>query len=357
MTHDEIMRRRLGNQRLVGKPFASAAEAVRALVAVQAQDFAGAKWGVGQRVRDATEADLDRAYNEGAILRTHVMRPTWHFVLPEDIRWLQALTSPRVHALNAYQNRQLELDAAEHRKSARVLTKALRDGNYMTRAEIGAAYQAAGIEATGLRLAYLVMHAELNALICSGPLRGKQFTYALVDERAPSARTMGREESLAELAMRFFSRHGPARVQDLAWWSGLTVIDAKAGVALAGSTLQSEVVGGETYWFGADSRPPRASTARPHLLPNYDEYLIAYRDSSGVLDRERFPEVTTVDLSNHFVVWDGRIVGGWQRNLAGGEISVRLRLFGEFGVDAIRAIESELRRYEGFVGQRVVVVW
>lgn len=239
----DIATRRLHTQRLAGEPFASAVDAVAWLGAVQSQDYAGAKWALGQRTRGVTDADLDRLCDEGAILRTHVMRPTWHFVLPCDIRWLLGLTAPRVKARLAPYDRRLEIDAPLLKRSHAVIESALEGGSSLTRAELGAALERAGIPAAGQRLGHLVSYAELDAIVVSGPRRGRQVTYALLEERAPSARRLDRDEALAELTRRYFTGHGPAQVQDFAWWSGLTVADVRRGLELAGPVLAHEVIG------------------------------------------------------------------------------------------------------------------
>jgi hypothetical protein len=291
---------------------------VRWLVGVQSQDYPGAKWGLGQRTRNIKDADLDRLYNQGAILRTHVMRPTWHLVLPDDIRWMLSLTAPRVKAIQAHYDRALEIDQKLLRRTFTVIEKAVRDGSYKTRSELADALERDGIPARGQRLGHLVAYAELDALIVSGPLRGKQFTYALLDERAPSARRLGREEALAELTLRYFTGHGPAQVNDFAWWSGLTVADAKRGLALAGEALAREVIGGKSYWSSPDA--PRASVRKPvvHLLPNYDEFLIAYRDRAASLDPARQFDTAPFpygSLLAHVVVLNGQVWGGWKRRV------------------------------------------
>jgi hypothetical protein len=188
MARPDIAHQRLINQHIAAAPFEKPSDVVNWLVAVQAQDYFGAKWALGLRLQDAHDAEIDRAFNAGSILRTHVMRPTWHFVMPTDIRWLLALTAPRVHAVNAHRYRELELDDATLKRSRKVLTKALQGEKQLTRDELRDALQAAKIAADGQRLAYIVMAAELDGLICSGARRGKQFTYALLDERVPPAR-------------------------------------------------------------------------------------------------------------------------------------------------------------------------
>ncbi|MBI1879201.1 MAG: AlkZ family DNA glycosylase [Chloroflexi bacterium] len=280
MTNLDIMHRRLNNQHLAGAAFEKSEEVVAWQGAVQAQDYAGAKWAVGQRVQGADDAAVERAFNEGSILRTHVMRPTWHFVTPADIRWLLALTAPRVHAVNATMYRQLELDDTLFRRSNTAIAQALEGGQYLTRTALGAVLAQAGIVAEGLRLGYIVHRAELDAIVCSGPRHGKQFTYALLDERAPQAKTLERDEALAALTKRYFTSHGPAMAQDFAWWSGLTLADVRKGLDMVKAALIQEAVDGQTYWLSPDRPVVKAPSPTAYLLPNYDEYLISYRSEA-----------------------------------------------------------------------------
>jgi len=217
MKERDLVRRRLTNHRLERSEFRKPADVVQWLGAVQAQDYAGAKWALGLRAKGLTDADVDRAFDEGTILRTHILRPTWHFVTPADIRWMLALTFRRVHAANAHTYREFELNASVFRRSRKAIERELRGGKDRTRAELASVLRRAGIAAKGIRLAALMIDAELEGVIVSGPRRGTQFTYALVEERAPRGRTVDREEALAELTTRYFSSHGPATLRDYAW--------------------------------------------------------------------------------------------------------------------------------------------
>ena len=229
-TPTELLTARLRNQQLIASTRRKPAQVVSWLCAMQAQDYPAAKWAIGlARARHARTRDVEQAFNDGLILRTHVLRPTWHFVAPEDIRWLLALSAPRIHATNAYYYRQAGLDAKTFAKSCAMIHRALEGGKTLTRAELAMHLKRAKVPADGLKLAYLMMHAELEGVICSGPRRGKQFTYALLDERAPATKPKTRDEALAELAKRYFASHGPATVRDFAWWSGLTTKDAQTG--------------------------------------------------------------------------------------------------------------------------------
>lgn len=336
-----LLETRLTNQWLTDPVRRTPQQIVARLGAVQAQDYPGAAWALSRRSAGLTLADVDRALATGAILRTHVLRPTWHFVTPRDIRWMLDLTGPRVtRMLRAYDAR-LSLDARIYARSADVIQRTLEGGRELTRTELAAALRAKGIEASGQRLAHLVMHAELDALICSGGRRGQQFTYALLGERAPDAPRLPREEALATLAQRYFRSHGPATLRDFSWWSGLTMTDARqgAGDARLGSLL-----------LGAP--PARDAARKAHLLlPNYDEYLIAYRDRGAVLD-PRHPNLITAVASPfpHQVVVDGRVAGSWRRTIGASSAEVSWRLYERAAPAVVRALELEVRRFGHFLG-------
>jgi hypothetical protein len=332
----EIAVRRLHAQRLVGDPFSSAVDTVRWLGAVQSQDFSGAKWALAQRTAGATEAALDRLLDQGAILRTHLMRPTWHFVLPDDIRWLLDLTSPRLLAGLAGRYRQLELDQRTVARAADLFAESLSGGAAFTRAEMGNVLQAAGISPEGQRLPHLLGAAEAMSVIVSGPSRGKQSTYALLAERAPAARRLDREEALGELTKRYFRSHGPAQIQDCAWWSHLTVADVKKGLALAAVALERRAFGGTDYWFDSESQEDWEPSTAVHLLPNFDELTVAYRDRSALIPadvpfdpsffayyRESSPQGGI--LSNVLTV-GGIVHGSWRRTLTSKTVRVEVRL-------------------------------
>ncbi|MEP6989080.1 MAG: winged helix DNA-binding domain-containing protein, partial [Chloroflexota bacterium] len=247
LTH--IAFKRLDNQQFKGTHFDTPADLVGWMGAVQAQDYGAAKWALGLRMPASNDALMEQAFNEGRILRTHVMRPTWHFVTPADIRWMLELTAPRVNTLAAYYYRQVELDEVVFQKAKKVLIKALEGGHQLIREELVSALVQSGIVNNDLRMTHIMMWSELDGLICSGARRGKQHTYALLDERAPQAKSLPREEALVELARRYFISHGPATIQDFVWWSGLLMVDAKAGVDALKSELSCEVINGQTYWF------------------------------------------------------------------------------------------------------------
>lgn len=349
---------RLRNQHLISARFTKPEEVVSWLGALQAQEYSDTKWALALRMRGATDTLIEGAFAAGRILRTHVMRPTWHLVAPADIRWMLALSGPRVSKAMASYNRRLELDAAVFRRSQNAMIQALRGGEQLTRQELKAVLHRAGILVDSVqRLAHIVMQAELDAVVCSGAQRGKQFTYALLDERVTTSRALSRDEALAELARRYFRSHGPAQVQDLAWWSGLTVADARAGLAMVEGELAHDAVDGKAYWFATSVRSVTRPSQTAHLLPLYDEYLIAYKDRRAALDLSRWTRIVSRDPFSAPIVVDGRVVGGWRRTLERDRIVVTLTPFASVNKKDAVAVANAARAYAKFVGRDLKLVW
>lgn len=342
---------RMRSQRLSSAPLEDAAAVIRWLGAVQAQEHAVAKWTIGLRAK-VTDAVLERAFEDGAILRTHVLRPTWHFVLPADIRWMLELTAPRVHGQSAHRYRALELDDVVFARSHALLSKALSGGRQLTRTEAQAVLAAGGIDASGQRLAYIMMHAELECVVCSGSLKGKQHTYALFAERAPGAQSLPRDEALAELTRRYFTSHGPATLNDFARWASLTVADVRRAVGALGRALESMDVDGHTYWFAPGAPPQRRNAPRAYLLQGYDEYVVAYSDSRRVFDIAGvLPSgPTSRPPFTHAIMLDGQIIGHWRRTLKRAALLVEVQLLTKVDRPARVALEEAVARYARFAG-------
>jgi hypothetical protein len=350
MTPTQIAQQRLANQHLADPALDGPAQAVRWLGAVQSQDYAGAKWALGQRLPGSTDAAIEQAMTEGAIVRTHVLRPTWHFVAAADIRWMLKLSAPRVHAANGTQYRQLGLDRAVFRRSHAAIEKALRDGQQLTRAELAAVLARARIATDPpLRVIALMMAAELDGVICSGARRGKQFTYALLEERVPPAPAVARDEALCELCIRYFTSRGPATLHDFAWWSGLTLADAKRGVEMAGPALAHADIGGRAHWFAAAMRAVKRRRALAHLLPNFDEYFIGFADRSAIQQALRGVAVPEGTFFGHVVTVGGQLVGAWKRLAAARAAGVALDLVVPLSEAQRTAVQAAARRYARFL--------
>ena len=343
-----IVARRLHRQGLAGAPFATPVEAVAFSGAVQAQEVAEALWSLGMRVRDHDAAAIAAACDRGDIVRTHVLRPTWHFVAAGDLRWMLRLTGRRIQAKDAGRLRDLELDAATLSRVHDVLADTLADGQPRTRRELAAVLDASGIDMAGQRIAHAVAHSELEAVICSGPRRGSHHTYVLMDGRVPPAPERDREEDVAELVLRYFSSHGPATLRDFAWWSGLTIADGKAGVAAAGAALVAERDEAGTTWFSPCAAP--GAVTAPHqgalLLSTFDETLVAYRDLRTV-GLDGTPDNA---LLTRPIILDGRAAGTWTRRLARREVTVEAVLRTPPDAGQRDALQAATERYGEFVG-------
>lgn len=343
----QIAQRRLQNQQLSTSGCDRPEQVVAWLGAVQAQEYLHAKWAIGLRMRRATDREIEQAFNDGAILRTHVLRPTWHFLTPDDIRWVLELTAPRVHKLNGTMYRKLAVDPPVLARSIDAIARALAGGNYLTRQELGAALAEVEVPAEGMRLGYIVHYAELERVICSGPRRGKQFTYALLDERAPNARSLPREEALAELVRRYFTSHGPATLADFTWWSSLTVAEAKEGVALLGDALASETIDGRTLWFAPSEPSPHSDAPRAYLLPPFDEY-ISYRDRGDVFDPAHAEQALSAEFFG-FLVLDGQIIGNWRRTFSKGTVAIDIAPYRPLAPDERDAFQAAAQRFGAFL--------
>jgi hypothetical protein len=322
------------------------------LGAVQAQDYPGAKWAIGQRMRHATDEVIEQAFTEGSILRTHVLRPTWHFVAPADIRWMLELTAPRVKGAIGFNCRRMSMDDALFKRTQKALVAALRGGRQLTRDALRHVIQRAGIATDDVRLVLILMRAELDGVICSGARIGKQFTYALLDERVPGGNALTRDEALAELSRRYFTSRGPATVQDFVCWSGLTAADAKAGIEMAGRRLVREAIDGTTCWRSSSTQAVARGPGTAYVLPAYDEYLVAYKDRSAAIDPAHSAEGTNLILGPTIVL-NGRVVGTWKPVPAKDAVIVTLNPFAALRGTARQAILNAARRYGTFLGKTV----
>ena len=343
-----IGRARLTNQHIARPVLDDPAAVVGWFGAVQAQDYLGGLWAVGLRTRGATEASVEEAIARGEFVRTWPMRGTLHFVAAADVRWMLSLLAPRARTAASARWRQLELDHAVMTRSAKVAEKALVGGKRVRRDALYALWNKAGIATHDSRGLHILGHLAQTGLICFGPRDGKQQTFTLVEEWLPATRSLERDVALGELARRYFTSHGPATVHDFAWWSGLTVTDARAGLDGVKSSLESAIVDGRTLWFSAATAS--ASTAA-YLLPAWDEFTVAYRDRSDVLDPRFTVKVNAGGgVLKPVIVLGGAVVGTWQRTVGKGKVVVRPILFEPLSPASTGALEAATHKYGRFLG-------
>jgi hypothetical protein len=347
------------NSRLTGPGFARPDEVVAWHAAMQGQDYGAAKWSIGQRAEGLVDADVDEALTTGSIVRTHVLRPTWHLVARQDLRWLLALTGPRIRGANERRHRELGLDAKVLARSERVIASALAGGARLTRDEIGSVLAGAEIDPSGQRLPYVLMHCELEAVICSGGLRGRQHTFALLDERVPpDRRGFDRDLALAELARRYLASHGPGTARDLAWWSSLTIADITRALHALGDDVRSETIDGLTFWMAA-GEPGRLPGARGvHLLHAYDELVVGYRHSRYFGDpraAEALGAWRDQTLPNGVILSNGRVAGLWRRTIEPRAVRIEVHPYEGLEPGAARALEAAARCLGRFVGRPATI--
>lgn len=345
MKQADIAAYRLEKQQLSAHRHGKIEDIVQYMGAMQAQDYAAASWALGLRLPHIKEADVDKALAAGTIIRTHVMRPTWHFVAPGDLRWMLDLTATRVKQVMGTNNRKLGLDAKLFAKANKLIVKTLEGNKQLTRGELTAVLQKAKIPTDENRFAHIMIMAELEQLVCSGGKRGKQFTYALLNERIPATKPLKWDEALATLAGRYFKSHGPATVADFAWWSGLTLTDSRAGLAMVKETLANEEIDGNTYWFADGGEAKHKMHAC--LLPVYDEYVVAYKDRrAAAADHPKLSRNNA--LFNNVILVNGKATGIWKRSFKKDTVSIELQPFESYTKAQQQSIAKAAKHYAAF---------
>ena len=356
--YQAIVAARLKNQCISRRPRGNATDLIRWFGAVQAQEYGSSLWALSLR-SGLTASTVEQSFNSGAFIRTHVLRPTWHFVAASDLDWMLELTAPRIQRSLSYAFRAFGVDAATRSRAARLLERALDEAPYLTRPELRDRLAKARLPIRGTALGLLVMHAELERIVCSGPLCGRQHTYAAYGSRVRKPRRMSRDEALAELTRRYFQSHGPATTRDFAWWSGLTVADARRGLEINGG--KSVEVDGRLFWTLAPARPSgpasrsssaTSSTLLVHLLPIYDEYLVAYRDREAIAPPGRGRLVNPL---GPMLVINGVASGSWKVTPAGAAVTLKVSPSRRLGAAERGALDHCAERYQRYSGRKVTL--
>jgi hypothetical protein len=348
---DAVLRRRIFTQCLVGPKLPEPEDAVRLLPAVQSQEDAHGFWSLGMRTRGSTYAEVKEAFDEGRILRTRMLRTTWHFVTPDDIRWILAATSPRVLTVFGSHFRSLGLDERTQQETGALVVNILEGGQHLTRKEIGAELERQGVTLGGERLTYIVMSAELRGLICSGPMRGAQHTYAVLDKRVPPGLTYDKEEAQTELAFRFFKGHGPASLTDFTRWSSLTVTEARNAIQGSAERLDSINLDGQTLWFDPTAPRPRSTPLTAHLLPLYDEALLTY-PKLNFETAPGHPHPPDMQLLTGSIIVGIQNVGTWRRTISNKKLTIETDLAPGLDDRSQAAVQKAKHRHTEFLGHR-----
>jgi hypothetical protein len=351
MTSSQISAMRFFNQNISGERFRTPKEIVNWLGAVQAQDYNMAKWALGVRLPGSTHEKIEAAINQGDIIRTHVLRPTWHFVSPEDVMWMLELSADNINRIMNSNNRRLGLDEKVFKKCNTLIEKLLRDGNYLTRKEIMAALEKKRIQTNELRSSHIMLRAETDRIVCNGPKKENQFTYALLSEKAVSKK-LSKEEALTLLAKKYFQSHGPATLQDFSWWSGLSVADSKIGLENIKDEMHGEEVKENMFWFYPVS-PTFKRTSKTVFLPAFDEFLISYKTRNISLAPEFSSKAFTINgIFNPIMVHKSKVIGLWKPELRKA-LSVNLDFFAKPNDAQKRACMAAGKDFAKFNGLKI----
>jgi len=339
------------NHQLDCSSFSNVKDLVTWMGAMQAQDYTMAKWAIGIRLNsNITDKEIEEVFNRGNILRTHVMRPTWHFVPNEDIRWMLKLTGQRMkNSIGSYFKKE-GITAKLHLKINNLIEKTLSGNNHSTRQEIESILNKEGLLTHDHLMNGYVMYAEADGLICSGSVKAKKQTYALMDERAPVTEDIHKEEALIKLATRYFKSHSPATLNDFVWWSGLSITESKQAINLIKSELITEKVNEVDFFIHESYKNDVIKSPKLHFLPAFDEYLISYKDRTSVLHLDHHPKAFNKNGTFYPVILcNGQIVGNWKKVAKGKQISFETIFFDKKIKTNKTQIKEAEDRYRSFL--------
>jgi hypothetical protein len=343
MIFKDIAVARLVRQQIASSDFKTAKELVHWMGAMQAQDYNMAKWAIGVRVPGSTNQTIEKAIEKAEIIRTHVLRPTWHFVSANDIHWMLDLTGPRIKASLKFRQKHLELTDKILAKSNKVIEKALTGGKHLTRDELTSKLENSKIQLGDQRAGHILLAAELDKVICSGATNGKKTTYALLEERVPDSSKLTREEALALLTSRYFTSHGPATVKDFMWWSGLTLSDVKKGLEIVKGDFISEKIEQQTYWFTNSSHFSGMSTESVYLLPAFDEFMISYKDRTACLTLQHSKRAVSVNgILWPIIVINGQVMGTWKRIRGNKKSTIETEFFRKRNPEITKDVRNQI---------------
>jgi hypothetical protein len=330
MTLHELSLIRLYNQQVLEQDENNPHDLVSFMGAMQAQDYAMAKWAVGTRLPGATNKSVQAAIDSGAIIRTHVLRPTWHFVSATDAAWMLELTAPHIKRSLQARHRELELTPAALKKSIRIIEKVLSGGRHLTREEIVSKLEAGKTETHDQRIHHILLMCELDRIICSGAINGKKNTYGLFAERVVTSKKLTRDEALMKLAAKYFRSHGPATIADFIWWSGLPVADARKALEMVKHDLNSQKIDTQNYWFSGLPGAKRPEKDSIFFLPAFDEFIISYKDRSACLTvKNRSTTISSNGIFRPVIVLNGQVIGLWKRATLKNKIVIEPEFFSQ----------------------------
>jgi winged helix DNA-binding protein len=345
-------------QRIAAPASATPAETVRWMLALQAQDFPGVKWSVGLRERGGSQAAVEAACDAGDIVRSWPMRGTLHLVAAEDLQWMLELTTPRSVASAGDRRAYLGIADLDVERARALAVAALTGGRVMTRDALLAAIEAGGVSTQGQRGYHLLWYLAQTGTLVLGPADGRGQTFVLLDEWVPHPRRLERDEALGELARRYFASHGPATVKDLARWSGLTMAQVRQGIGVAGASLTALDLDGVSFYLAPETLDADPATARVHLLPGFDEYVLGYQDRSAVLAPGHSQAIVPGGngVFRPTIVVDGAVVGTWRRTVKAREVVVEATPFAPLSRPIQSGLREAVEAYGAFLGLPVRLI-
>jgi len=357
MNLSHIANVRLANQQIASAKFKKAKDLVAYMGAIQSQDYAMSKWAIGLRLPGSTDKQIEKALDKGEIIRTHVLRPTWHIIAAADVYWMLALSADKIKSLMKTMNRQLELSEKIFNKSNDIIEKALGEGKHLTREALLSWFEKARIPTHSNRLSHMLLRAELEGIACSGKMVDNKKTYALLSERVPKKRILSKEESVALLAKKYFTSHGPATIEDFSWWSGLSLTNTRLGLEMVKSNFIFEKINGLGYWFNNDLQWPVKNRSSVHLLPAYDEFIISYKNRSASLAAEHLKKALTINgIFYPVIIIDGQVAGLWKRSVQKDIVNIEASFFKAQNKATHHLMAKQAKLFGQFLGMKPAIV-
>lgn len=358
MTQKDIAYIRLVSQQLAATKFKNPKQLVSWMGAMQAQDYNMAKWAVGVRLPNVTDNIVQKALDRGTIIRTHLLRPTWHFAAAEDVHWMLSLSSPQIKRIVKSEHKRTELTSKIFSKSFSIIGNALQGHKHLPREEIKTLLQQSKIAVNETRFLHIMLMAEMEGIVCNGAMKGGKQTYALLDERVHKKKEFSRDEALALLATKYFSSHCPATLQDFVWWSGLLVADAKHALEMVKHKFISETINGKTYWFANSFFTAKVIEPSLYLLPSYDEYFISYTDRTASLKQKHHSRsFTSNGIFRPVILLNGQGVGIWKRTADKDKLRIEADFFSVSAKKTAKAfLKNEAERLRCFMGMKTMVL-